>query len=230
MAKPDPKRQKAGEGTAATASSPVGDRAHIINKAGLDDKALAGPGSLDPQKLAPPAVPDARRWLAKRGVELLVPEGWRFLGLQLDGRSLSFNHDGTADGHSIDVSSWRLAEDTPLEKFLAPYLEEVEELVRLGRLQGHKRMKLGDADGILLDGWGPDSKDALAALQATEKGAEELYLSTDGTGRRTLSWRGAVKRGDEALLMILSFSSPIETFMEARPVYEAMLARARVLA
>jgi hypothetical protein len=208
----------------------VGEKAHIINKAGLDEKALQGPGSLDPKTLGPPAVADARRWLAKKGVELLLPEGWRFMGLLRDGKSISFNHSGTADGHAVDISTWSLAEDTPLQKFLEPYVEEVEDMVRLGRLQGHERMKLGDADGILLVGWGPDSKPAYKELAATEKGVEEIYLATDGTGRRAMSWRGAVKKANEVQLVIISFSSPIDTFMDARAAYDAMVRGARLLA
>ena len=214
-------------GTSVTQSNPLGDRAHIMNKNALDERALAGPGSLDPQKLAPP-LPDARRWLAKRGVELQVPEGWRFLGIQLEGKSISFNHSGAADGHTVEVSGWQLADDTPLEKFLVPYLDEVEDLVRLGRLAGHKRMQLGDADGVLLIGWGPDDKPSLASADP-----EEMFLATDGTGRRTMSWRGAVRRNsggtEESQLLIVSFNSPIETFMEARAVYDAILASTRIL-
>jgi hypothetical protein len=219
------KKKLGGDATfSASTSSPLADRAHIINKEALEQKALAGPGSLDPKDLGPPGVPDARRWLAKRGVELLVPEGWRFMGQQHEGRGISFNHSGTAEGHSLEVATWRLADDIPREKFLQPYLEEAEDLARLGRLAGHETMKVGDVDGVLLVGWGPDSK---AELQTANP--EALYLATDGTGRRNLSWRGVVQRNNENQLYIVSFSSPIETFMDARAVYDAILKNTRIV-
>ena len=205
-------------------NNPVADRAHILNKDALDQKAQEGPGSLDAATLAQPAVADARRWLAKKGVEILVPEGWRFMGMQLEGRAISFNHSGLHDGHNVDVSTWRLADDTPLDKFLVPYVEEADEFVRLGRLAGHERARVGDVEGVLLVGWGPDNK---AELEKAD--AEALYLATDGTGRRTMSWRGALKRGDEATLLIVSFTSPIDRFFEARSVYDAILKSARVV-
>jgi hypothetical protein len=208
----------------AATSNPLADRAHIINKDSLDQKVLAGPGSLDPGTLAPPAVPDARRWLAKRGMELLVPEGWRFMGAQHEGRGISFNHTGTAEGHGIEVATWRLADDTPLGSFLQPYLEEAEDLVRLGRLAGHEKQKLGEVDGVLLVGWGPDTAAALGVADQ-----EALFLATDGTGRRSMSWRGAVQRSGENHLYIVSFTSPIESFFEAKAVYDAVLKSARIL-
>lgn len=221
----DVRRKLGGDATfSAATANPIADRAHIINKDALDQKALAGPGSLDPATLSQPTVADARRWLAKRGVELLVPEGWRFLGTQHEGRGISFNHTGTAEGHSVELATWRLADDTPLEKFSAPYLEEAEELVRLGRLASHEKVKVGDAEGVLLVGWGPESQAQLASVDS-----EALYLATDGTGRRTMSWRGAVERGGENHLYILSFTSPIETFFEARAVYDAILKNSRIV-
>ena len=60
------------------------------------------------------AVADVRRWLAKRGLELLLPDGWRFMGQHLDGSGISFNHSGLGDGHAVEVATWRLADDTPL--------------------------------------------------------------------------------------------------------------------
>lgn len=219
MGKPDPKGTTTGPAVGATA-----DRAHIVNKNALDQKALEGPGSLDPATLALPTNPDVRRWLAKRGFELFVPEGWRFMGLPFDGRGVSFNHTGNADGHVFELTTWRLADDTPLTSFLKPYVEEGEELVRLGRLASHSIVKLGDAEGVLFVGFGPDDD---AALKAADP--EKLYLATDGTNRRTLSWRGAVVRGGEAQLLIVSMSSPIESFFLARPVFDAMLAKLRVV-
>lgn len=219
------RRKLGGDATfSAGTTNPIADRAHIINKDALDQKALSGPGSLDPGSLAQPTVADARRWLAKRGIELLVPEGWRFMGTLHEGRGIAFNHSGTAEGHSVELATWRLADDTPLEKFTAPYLEEAEDLARLGRVASHEMRKLGDAEGVLLVGWGPDSRQALATVDP-----EALFLATDGTGRRTMSWRGAVERNGENQLYILSFTSPIESFHEARAVYDAILKNARVV-
>lgn len=221
----DARKKLGGDHTfSAATANPLADRAHIINKDALDQKALAGPGSLDPSKLDAPTVADARRWLAKRGVELSVPEGWRFMGMHHDGRGISFNHSGTAEGHGVELATWRLADDIPREKFLQPYLEEAEELARLGRLTSHERVTLGDVEGVLLVGWGPDSREALAGADQ-----EALFLATDGTGRRTMSWRGAVERNGENHLFILSFTSPVESFFEARAVYDAILKNARVV-
>lgn len=216
-----PKRDAKGT-TGST--SPASERAHIVNKVAIEQKILEGPGSLDPSTLAQSTNPDARRWLAKRGVELLVPAGWRFMGLPFDGRGLSFNHSGEADGHLCELTTWRLADDTPLASFTQPYLEEGEEMVRLGRLLSHSLLKLGDCEGVLFVGWGPP--DELALRNAAP---EMIYVATDGTNRRTLSWRGAVVRGGEAQMLIVSMSSPIESFLLARPVFDAMLARLNVV-
>lgn len=218
MAKPDPK------GTTTGPASPASEKAHIVNKSAIDQKVLEGPGSLDPTTLTLPTNPDVRRWLAKRGFELFVPEGWRFMGLPFDGRGVSFNHSGNADGHAFELTTWRLADDTPLAGFLKPYLEEGEELVRLGRLASHSVVTLGDVEGVLFVGFGPDDDEALKSADA-----EKLYLATDGTNRRTLSWRGVVVRGGEAQLLIVSLSSPVESFFLARPVFDAMLGKLRVV-
>lgn len=215
--------------SAATHSSIEG-KAHIINKGALEQAAMAGPGSLDPTTLGPSTAPDARRWLAKRGVELSLPEGWKYLGQQRDGRSVAFHSSGTSDGHGVEVSFFSLRADVPLDKVAHSYTaEDLEEMIRLGRLSSSAEQKIGEVDGLLLVGYGPDSKDALDRL-VVEKGAEAtneaLFLATDGTGLRSMSWRGAVKRGDENQLVIISFTSPVETFHEARAAYDAMLARA----
>jgi hypothetical protein len=55
-------------------------------------------------------------------------------------------------------------------------------------------------------------------------------LATDGTGRRALSWRGVVDRDGDRSLLILALSSPIETFGDARPCYDALLDRAGIWA
>ena len=213
---------------AAGTHSAIDGKAHIINKGALDKAAMAGPGSLDPSTLGPPTVPDARRWLAKRGVELQLPEGWKFLGQQRDGRSVAFHSSGTSDGHGVEVSFFSLRADVPLDKVAHSYTaEDLDELIRLDRLSSSAPLKIGEVDGTLLVGYGPDSKDALDKL-LVEKGAEAaneaLFLATDGTGLRSMSWRGAVKRGDENQLVILSFTSPVERFHEARAAYDAILA------
>ncbi len=227
------KQQLGGEHapSAATHSSIEG-KAHIINKGALEQAAMAGPGSLDPRSLGAPSAPDARRWLAKRGVELKLPEGWRYLGQQRDGRSVAFHSSGTSDGHCVEVSFFSLRADVPLDKIAQSYTaEDLEELIRLGRLSSSSAQKVGEVDGLLLVGYGPDSKDALDRL-VVEKGAdatnEALFLATDGTGLRSMSWRGAVKRGDENQLVIISCTSPVETFHEARAAYDAILAGTNV--
>lgn len=222
------KQQLGGEPSFAAAThSSIEGKAHIINKGALEQQAMAGPGSLDPATLGPPTTPDARRWLAKRGVELKLPEGWKYLGQQRDGRSVAFHSSGTSDGHGVEVSFFSLRADVPLDKVAHSYTnEDIEELVRLGRLSTSSELRVGEVDGVLLVGFGPDSKEALEQLKV-EKGAdatnEALYLATDGTGLRSMSWRAAVKRGDENQLVILSFTSPVETFYEARAAYDAIL-------
>lgn len=223
--KPDKTQTGPGaSGGGATSSSPVAEKAHIVNKGNLDQKALEGPGSLDPAALEIPQNPDVRRWLAKRGFELFVPEGWRFMGMPFDGRGLTFNHSGNPDGHTLELTTWKLADDTPLDQFTKPYVEEGEELVRLGRLASHSIAKLGDTEGVLFVGWGPDNADAAKTVDQ-----EKAYLASDGTNRRTMSWRGAIVRGGERQLLIISMSSPMDTFFEARAVYDAMLAKLRVV-
>lgn len=222
------KQQLGGEPSISAAShSSFEGKAHIINKGALDQQAMAGPGSLDPRTLGPPSVPDARRWLAKRGVELKLPEGWKYLGQQRDGRSVAFHTSGTADGHGVEVSFFSLRPDVPLEKVSQSHSsEDVEELIRLGRLSSCAPLKVGEVEGVLLVGYGPDSRDALDNLnaeQGSDAVSEALYLATDGTGLRSMSWRGAVKRGDENQLVIISFTSPVESFPEARAAYDAIL-------
>jgi hypothetical protein len=205
--------------------TPLAGRAHIVNRDALQDEASAGPGSLDPKTLQPPKVPEARRWLAKRGIELEVPAGWKFLGVGNEGRSVCFvsDTDATAPGggHAIELYQWPLPDDVVAESLLQSQEEQLEDAVALKRVQGWRRHVLGQVSGLLVTGWGPDTRDAPAS-------EEDLFLATDGTGRRALSWRGVVERGDERFLLILALSSPIESFPDARPCYDALLDRAGV--
>lgn len=206
--------------------TPLAGRAHIVNRDALQGEAAAGPGSLDPRSLQAPKVPEVRRWLAKRGIELEVPAGWKFLGIGNDGRSVTFVSDTDASipggGHAIEVHQWPLPDDIDAEQLLASQEEQLQEAVLLKRVQNWKRHTLGQVVGLLVTGWGPDA-DAAAS-------DEDLYLATDGTGRRALSWRGVVDRDGERSLLILALSSPIETFGDARPCYDALLDRAGIWA
>jgi hypothetical protein len=212
----NPKDDNTGSGAnLAGTTSDVERRAHILNRDAHAQQVSQGPGSLDPKDLEPHPVADARRWLAKHGVEMKIPKGWRFMGQFHDGRSVSFNHSGNFDGHTADVSFWRLPSDVPVDRLLHAYLgEDLEDLVRLGRVSSHEVRVISDVEGLLLVGGGPAAADELASIDP-----EQLFMATDGTGRRIMSWRGAMK--DQ--LVIVSFSSPVETFFEARPVYDAML-------
>jgi hypothetical protein len=212
--------------TNATSShTPLAGRAHIVNRDALQDEAAAGPGSLDPRTLQAPRIPEVRRWLAKRGVELEIPAGWKFLGIGNDGRSVTFvsDTDPTVDGggHAIELHQWPLPDDVKGEQLLTSQEEQLEEAVALKRVQTWTRHTLGQVPGLLVTGWGPDAGDA---------SDEDVYLATDGTGRRALSWRGVVDRDGERFLLILALSSPIETFGAARACYDAMLDRAGVWA
>lgn len=196
--------------------------AHIMNRALLAQQ-LGDPGSLDPDTLGDPPSPDARRWLKNHGMVLLLPENWRYMGQQLDGKSMSFNSTGTTEGHGVEVSTWRLPADVPLEKIVAGYLEEAEEGKRLGRLLSFEPKNMGETNGILLVGWGPEKPEDLAKIDE-----EQVFLATDGTGQRKMSWRGTVERRGEHQLVIVSFTSPFETFLDAKAVYDAILAKGDV--
>lgn len=207
--------------------NPLQGRAHIVNRGELQDEASAGPGSLDPKTLAQPKVPEARRWLAKRGIELEVPANWKYLGVGNEGRTLTFVSDTDANAHSIELHLWSMPDDLTPQQFMTAQEEQLQEATELKRVVSWSKRKLGQVDGLVVVGWGPDSRDALS-----QTSDEDLFLATDGTGRRALSWRGVVERpaaagegesGKERLLVILALSSPIESFPDAKPVYEAML-------
>jgi hypothetical protein len=212
--------------TSSPGHTPLAGRAHIVNRDALQDEAAAGPGSLDPRSLQQSKVPEVRRWLAKRGIELEIPAGWKYLGIGNDGRSLTFVSDTDPSvpggGHAIELHQWPLPEDVDADKLLASQEEQLEEAVQLKRVQSWKRQTLGQVPGILVTGWGPDA--------GTVASDEDLYLATDGTGRRALSWRGVVDRDGERSLLILALSSPIETFPDARPCYDALIDRVGVWA
>lgn len=210
--------------------NPLAGRAHIVNRADLQDEAGAGPGSLDPKTLAQSKVPEVRRWLAKRGIELEIPAGWKYLGLGNEGRTLTFVSDTHAAAHAIELHLWGMPDDLTAEKFITTQEEQLEEATALKRVVSWSKRKLGQVDGLLVVGWGPDTRDALS-----QTSDEDLYLATDGTGRRAISWRGLVERpsaegGKERLLVILALSSPIESFPDAKAVYDALLDRVGVWA
>ncbi|MDP2341612.1 MAG: hypothetical protein Q8O67_11695 [Deltaproteobacteria bacterium] len=205
--------------------NPLQGRAHIVNRGDLQDEASAGPGSLDPKTLAQSKVPEARRWLAKRGVELEVPGGWKYLGIGNDGRTLTFVSDTESAAHAIELHIWSMPDDLTPAQFLATQEEQLQEATELRRVLSWTRHTLGQVKGLLVVGWGPETGDPVSD--------EDLYLATDGTGRRALSWRGVVERtlGEgktERAMVILALSSPIERFPEAKPVYDAMIERAGV--
>ena len=206
--------------------NPLQGRAHIVNRGDLQDEASAGPGSLDPKTLAQSKVPEARRWLAKRGMELEIPSGWKYLGIGNDGRSLTFVSDTDAAAHAIELHIWSMPDDLTPAQFLATQEEQLQEATELKRVLSWTRHTLGQVKGLLVVGWGPETGDALA-----QTSDEDLYLATDGTGRRALSWRGVVERSgadgkNERVMVILALSSPIERFPEAKAVYDAMIERA----
>jgi hypothetical protein len=219
--------KKSGEtqtGSTPFGHTPLQGRAHLVNRAELHDEAGQGPGSLDPKTLAAPKAKEARRWLAKTGMELEVPANWKFLGTSKDGRNLAFLSDTTGDVHAIELFVCPMPEDLDADAWRKAQLEQLDEAKELKRVNHFEERTLGQVKGLLVVGWGPESRDA---LQATSD--EDLYLATDGTGRRALSWRGVVDRelekGKERQLVIVALSSPIESFPDARPVYDAMLDR-----
>lgn len=227
---PTPTTQTGGQtGGGQFGHNPLQGRAHIVNRGDLQDEASAGPGSLDPKTLAQSKVPEARRWLAKRGIELEIPGGWKYLGIGNEGRTLTFVSDTAAEGgaHAIELHLWSMPDDLTPAQFMTAQEEQLQEATELKRVVSWSKRKLGQVDGLVVVGWGPDSRDALKDVSD-----EDLFLATDGTGRRALSWRGVVERptesGKERLLVILALSSPIETFPDAKPVYEAMLDHAGV--
>jgi hypothetical protein len=209
----------------ASTHTPLAGRAHIVNRDELQDEAMAAPGSLDPKTLAPPKAIEARRWLAKRGVELELPTGWRYLGVGNDGRSLTFSSDGTGDAHVIELHLWPMPEDASDEAFIVSQEEQLEESIALKRVLSHRRHRFGQIPGIVVIGWGPESREVLSSTPI-----EELFLATDGTGRRSVSFRGIAERDGHKQMMILAMSSPIEVFPDARQAYDAVLERSGALA
>lgn len=211
---PDPKQKPSSE-TVSTSSQPLDTRGHALNRGNIEKKLENGPGSIDPKDLAPPQSGDERRFFAKKGLEVKVPP-WVFMGIQHEGRSIAYNHTGTMDGHQLELSFWRLPADVPFEKILNAYLgEEMDDLIRLGRVARHEVTKVSGVDGLLLVGAGPVNPEQVASMDP-----EELFLATDGTGRRTVSWRGPLK--DQ--LLIVSMTSPIESGYEVAPLFDAILA------
>ncbi len=209
-----------GPGVKTASKSSVEQRAHVVNRGNIERRLdVQGPGSLDPSEVAPPASADEKRFFAKRGVQVCVPP-WMFLGLQHEGRSAAYNHSGTIDGHALEFSFWRMPADVTFDKLRAAYVgEEMDELVRLGRVAAHEIRSVGGVEGVLVVGAGPQSAEAFASADP-----EELFLVTDGTGRRTVSWRGPVS--DQ--LVIVSMTSPVETAFLAMPVFDAVLSRMRI--
>ena len=116
----------------------------------------------------------------------------------------------------------QLRDELTPQQFMTAQEEQLQEATELKRVVSWSKRKLGQVDGLVVVGWGPDSRDALS-----QRSDEDLFLATDGTGRRALSWRGVVERQlestKERMLVILALSSPIESFPEAKAVYEAML-------
>ena len=198
--------------------NPLSGRAHIVNRDALQDEASSGPGSLDPKTLAPPKVNEAKRWLAKRGIELNVPANWKYLGIGHDGRSMTFVSDTDSAAHAIELHLSPIPADVSAEALLTSQEEQVAEAVELKRVLSFSRRTLGQVPGLLIVGWGPETRDAVA-----EVADEDLYLATDGTGRRALSWRGVAERDGERTLVMVALSSPIEQFPDARACYDAIL-------
>jgi len=198
--------------------NPLSGRAHIVNRDALQDEASAGPGSLDPKTLAPPKVNEAKRWLAKRGIELNVPANWKYLGIGNDGRSMTFVSDTDVAAHAIELHLSPMPAEVSAEALLASQEEQVAEGVELKRVLSFSRRTLGQVPGLLVVGWGPETRAAVA-----EVADEDLYLATDGTGRRALSWRGVAERDGERTLVMVALSSPIEQFPDARACYDAIL-------
>ena len=210
--------------------NPIQGRAHLVNRGDLEDEAGAGPGSLDPKTLAQSKVPEARRWLAKKGIELEVPAGWKYLGLGNEGRTLTFVSDTDASAHAVELHVWSLPDDASVSAdwpahFLAGQSEQLQEATELKRVLSWTPHTLGQVKGLLVIGWGPATGDAVSD--------EDLYLATDGTGRRAISWRGVVERPlaegkVERVMVILALSSPLLSFAAAQPLYDAMIERAGV--
>jgi hypothetical protein len=230
------KKKASGDTTSSNTQSPLSDRAHIMNRENIANKLLTS-GSLDPNDLVNVGKEhkDAARFLAKLGVEWEIGTNWKYMGQQRDGRSVAFHSNGLSDGHGVEIGYYAIRDaDVPMDKLahgLTP--EDIEEQQRLERLAEHQEVKLGDVNGVLHVSWGPNSPEELDKL-LKEKGKERLdetlWLATDGTGLRSMSWRGAVKRHGDSQLLIISFTSPIDKFFEARPIYDEMIKRGKIVA
>jgi hypothetical protein len=215
----DPHADFTNTGPSTPGFRPLAGRAHIVNRGDLQDEAMQGPGSLDPKTLAPPKQPEARRWLAKRGIELEVPAGWRLLSH--DARTLTFASAHDVDAHMIELSLWKLPDDIDDEKHAAAQEDQLQEAVSLRRVLEFRKHLFGQVTGHLVVGWGPDGNNTVSD--------EDLYLATDGTGRHAMSCRGVVARDDERQLLFVAMSSPLDQFSEARPVFDALLDKSGAL-
>jgi hypothetical protein len=186
-------------------------------------KILGTKPPVDPSTLGPPENSDARKWLEQNRVALIVPAGWKYMGIVEEGRRLSFNSTGKKDGLDLDVHCWSIPDDVPVERLIEGHKDAAAFAMNLGLVTDWAITKQGEVDGVLQLTWGPETKEQLA-----ETTDEQLYLATEGTGRRTLSWRGAQPWHDGNRLVIVKMSAEVADFPEQLGLFETMLKHVRV--
>ena len=210
----------------------VQKRVQHLHRAALEE--LLGPspprpkmlGTLppvDPSTLGPPANSDAKRWLDENRIAVIVPAGWKYMGIVESGRRLSFNSTGAKDGADLDIHCWEIPEDVPVDRLIEGHKDAAASAMGLGLVTDWALTRQGDVDGVLQLTWGPDTPEELAATTD-----EQLYLATEGSGRRTLSWRGAQHWRSGNRLVIVKMSAEVAVFPTQLSLFETMLKHTRV--
>lgn len=182
--------------------------------------------SVDPATLQAPENEDARKFLASIGVDLRVPEGWRYMGYVEEGqeRRVTFNSTGTKDGLEIVLSFWPMPDDYKVEGALQGYEEMAAEQKERGELLDYKVVEIGDAVGLLKTTWVPKGQ------EMSEADYERAYLATgDGSGRSYSAFVGfRPQKSGKTDFVVLKVSSKIEDFSAHQGLFEAVLDAADV--
>jgi hypothetical protein len=184
--------------------------------------------SVDPATLQAPENPDAQQFLSSIGVDLRVPEGWRYMGYVEEGaeKRITFNSTGTKEGLEIVLSFWPMPDHYKVEGALKSYEELAEEQKERGDLLDYKTVHLGDAVGLLKTTWVPPSE------KMTDSDYERAYLATgDGSGRSYSAFVGFRGKDDgKTDFVVLKVSSKIEDFQAHKGLFDALMDAANVKA
>jgi hypothetical protein len=223
----DFEQQFGGESSQPQAQQQRRVTAHIAFKDQLH-LAVDRRASVDPATLQPPENVDAQKFLASIGVDLRVPEGWRYMGYVEEGqeRRVTFNSTGTKDGLEVVLSFWPMPDDYKVEGAIQGYEELAAEQKERGELLDYKVVEIGDAVGLLKTTWVPRGQ------EMTEADYERAYLATgDGSGRSYSAFVGfRGQKSGKTDFVVLKVSSKIEEFNAHQGLFEALLDAANVKA